>query len=196
MLIFNEEKHEYRYDGRKVIGVTAILKSMGIIDLTHIPKEVLQRASKFGIAVHRACELEDENNLKWGTLDPALKPYIEGWILFKKQMGFKVEAIEEEVFSKLYWFAGRLDRRGYLNERKAIVDIKSGATDPATAIQTSAYALAYNEGKSISDKVRCRVGVFLIGDGKYKTEIYNNKKDESVFLSALTIYNWRTKNGK
>ena len=196
MIMFSEDKHEYSYEGRKVAGVTAILKSMGIVDFKNIPDEVLERALKFGIAVHKGCELEDKHNLEWDTLDPALKPYIYGWIMFKKQWNFEIEKIEHIVFSKKYWFAGRLDRVGILNGKRAIVDIKTGVTDSATAIQTAGYSIAYNEGKSVKDKVRGRVGIFLKGDGEYRMEVYNDKKDESIFLSALTIYNWRIKNGK
>ena len=59
-VVFQEESHTYDLDGKKLHGVTDIVK--WVFDETYdgIPADVLQRAAERGTAVHKACELWDE----------------------------------------------------------------------------------------------------------------------------------------
>ena len=58
-VVFQEESHTYDLDGKKLHGVTDIVK--WVFDETYdgIPADVLQRAAERGTAVHKACELFD-----------------------------------------------------------------------------------------------------------------------------------------
>lgn len=90
------------------------------------------------------------------------------------------------------------DRIGCVKGRISGVEIKATAKLMAsTAIQTAAHAMAYNETAPRGMKILDRYGVLLLPDGvnerNYKMEKYKKKSDESVFRSALNIYNWKKK---
>ena len=59
-VVFQEESHTYDLDGKKLHGVTDIVK--WVFDETYdgIPADVLKRAAERGTAVHTACEVWDE----------------------------------------------------------------------------------------------------------------------------------------
>lgn len=198
MITFNAETHEYYNDGLKVPGVTRILKDVELTDLSMIPLDILDRAQKFGTAGHRATELDDQDNLDMKSLDPTLLPYLEAWRKFKRDTGLKILSIEEHVFSKRYRYAGTLDRRVMIKNRHTVIELKFGVLDPTSAIQLEAYKEAWNEGKPIKDKIKDRLVVQLREDGtsKLPPEKYYQKSDFSVFLSALTLHNWRKRHGK
>lgn len=191
----NTETHTYSVDGVEFPGVTKILQGAGLIDLSPIRLDVLEATRRFGTACHRCCELHDLNDLNENSLDKHLRPYLNAWIQFKKDYQFKIEAIEEIVYSKRYRYAGRLDRRGIIEGKRLILDIKTSSDFGATVpIQLSAYLEAFNEGKKQEEKAKRRLAVLLNGDGKYKVEEYKNKSDFNVFISALTIVNWKKNN--
>ena len=50
MLTFDAEKHEYRWNGQLVPGVTSILEPL--TDFSFVPPDVLRAAQDFGTAVH------------------------------------------------------------------------------------------------------------------------------------------------
>lgn len=194
MITFNAEKHEYRLDGQPIPSVTRTLKEAGVAEFNCPNADVLDRALKFGRAVHLTCELFDRNDLNEEILDSNLKGYLDAWRKFLKDTDFKIEAIEERVVSKRLWYAGTLDRRGILNGKRAVIDIKTGVDfGPATALQLAAYQNAWNEGKPIKEKIKTREVVQLKADGTYALapDKFFAKSDFSVFLSALTIRNWR-----
>ena len=80
-----------------------------------------------------------------------------------------------------------------------VVDIKAGVDfHPASAIQLEAYKEAWNEGKPVKEKIKDRLIVLLQEDGTYKfpDDKFYQKSDFGVFLSALTLRNWKVKHGK
>jgi hypothetical protein len=188
-LTFNPEIHEYLLNGSRIPSVTQALQVLN--PLSGIPLDRLESAREFGIAVHLACELYDLNNLDEVNLDPNLQPYLEGWMLFKDDMNFKPLRVEERVYSVKYRFAGTVDRIG---EDLSILDIKSGSElTEIVGLQTAGYQLAYNE-MNPKNKSKKRLGVLLTPAGTYKIQEYKNKNDANVFLSALSITNWKERN--
>ena len=192
--IFNKETHEYFLNGNKLPSVTHILQDAGIIDLSGIPFSRLEAAREFGSAVHLACQLYDQDNLNEKTLDHNLRPYLDAWNKFKEDTGFVIIENENPICSPKYRFAGTPDRVGRL-DCLTIVDIKSTAElSPAIGIQTAGYQIAWNE--THEEKVKKRIAVLLQPDGKYRIQVYKDKSDTNLFLSALSIYNWKQRNLK
>lgn len=190
-----DNNHSYRYNEAIVPGVSQILQRAGIVDLSAIPADRLLASQEFGTAVHIACELHDRGTLDEVILDPLLKPYLDGWKLFRQESGFEPEGIEEKLYSKIYRFAGTIDRRGKcrIDDNLMIVDIKSGVVTPSIAIQMAAYEVLIKE--HTGSKKTKRLAVFLNNTGTYKVQIYKDKGDVNIFLSALCIYNFKEKNG-
>ena len=193
-MIICDSNHIYRdtETGLTIPNVTSILEKAGLVDFSMVNPEKLKRAQDFGKAVHLACHLYDKHNLDMGSLDPALKPYLEDWIKWKKDSGFLIDSSEKIVYSKIYNYAGTYDRVGLLDGVRTLIDIKTGTTLPKTiALQIAAYMGAANEGRKMADKIKRRLSIWLLGDGQARPAEYKERTDFRVFTSCLNIMNWK-----
>src|SRR5690606_18835965 len=99
-----------------------------------------------GQHVHAACHYDDEGDLDEATVHPDVRPYLEGWRLFRREMGFVPLLLETRVYHPIYRYAGTLDRFGLLEHQSGVyvlVDIKTGDPEAAAAaLQTAAYVEA------------------------------------------------------
>lgn len=182
-LTFDEASHTYQFAGQVVPGVTSILSPL--TDFSRVPPAVLEAASNFGKAVHRACELDDLGELDEEALDPALKPYLDGWRKFSAEHAVKWEQIEQPVYHATMRYAGTPDRFGLVNGVRTVVDIKSTAQlYPGVGPQLAAYANAIMEPFAI------RIAVQLKADGTYVAKPYKDPTDWPVFASLLTLRTW------
>jgi hypothetical protein len=187
-LQFNLENHVYTVDGVKIPSVTTVLSSTGISDYSRVPSQTLEEAAARGTAVHRIIELYDMGQLiecpEWAT------EYLDAWKKFKTEMDVKILACEMRVFHDKFWFAGTLDRIAMIGGEKYILDIKTtSAVMVAHSIQTAAYSLAYR--KQSKERAINRGSVYVWGSGKYQFIQHKGKGDESLFLSALQVHNWK-----
>lgn len=189
MIEFKESTHQYFVDGKEYPSVTTILHSLN--DFSFVNKELLDRAARFGSAVHRATELYDQNELDIDSMDDALMPYLEAWDMFLHQYKPELLSVEHRVAS-MYGYAGTLDRYAEIKGKRVILDIKSGSVVPKyTGLQLSAYEQAVTEG---GGKVDERYVVHLL-PYKFKVIPFRNKNDFVVFKSALNLYRWSKANG-
>lgn len=195
-LEFNEERHEYRLNGRIVPSVTDVLQPLLMLD--GIPWEILEAARIFGQHVHLGCHYHNTGELEWDTLDDKLAAYVRGYLKFLADTGFVVLASEERVASVVCGYAGTLDVRGLLRGRSktgrtALIDIKSTATLPRTVgPQTAGYQNAYTEttGEKIADRY-----CLHLGPDTYKLVKLTDSRgvqDLTVFISALNIHRFRS----
>ena len=107
-LEFNEERHEYRLDGKIVPSVTQILRPL--MDFSGIPPDVLEHKRQIGTAVHKAIELDLLGELDETSVAPALAPYFGAWRDFKSEFGVKDGTTTEyRVCSKIHGYAGTVD---------------------------------------------------------------------------------------
>jgi hypothetical protein len=189
-LTFNNSKHEYRLDGVIIPSVTQVLEESGLICLDCVPEDLLEATSDLGAKVHKATELYDLEELDINQLHPKLKRYLDGWIKFRKDYQFVPIESELQMFHPLYRYAGRLDRVG---ECLTLVDIKSGTKQKSHSVQTAAYKGLYDYGKKKSEQIKRRLIVYLSESG-YKVEENKDPNDMTVFLSALTITNYKRGN--
>lgn len=182
-LTFDEASHTYQFNGQVVPGVTSILSPL--TDFSRVPPAVLEAASQFGKAVHRACELDDLGELDEAALDPALKPYLQAWRKFSAEHQVQWDVIEEPVYHNTMRYAGTPDRFGLVNGVRTVVDIKSTAQlYPAVGPQLAAYANALLEPFAI------RMAVQLKADGTYVAKAYKDPTDWPMFASLLTLRTW------
>lgn len=170
-----DNQHVYRADGRVVPGVTGIIRAAGLMD-AHGWNEY---ARARGSAAHKAVELYEQDDLDMASLDPVIAPYLDAWIAFKNQTGFKSETQEQLVFHPAYQYAGTLDMTGHIPGATVLVDIKTGAYQPWWALQTAAYNAVV--------KRRLRLSVELRNDGTYRMTEHTDKRDFQRFLACLTI---------
>jgi hypothetical protein len=191
-----DENHVYRWNGVIVPGVSEILEAGGFTDFSHVNSDVLEAAQKFGKAVHKTCELEDEETLNEKTLSSPLVPYLNAWRKFKKDFNVQIIVIEYKFYSEKWNFAGTLDRILHIGEKNILADIKSSSSMQAgTQLQTAGYKIGIeNEQKKFKCHIDERWGVQLCGDGLYKIHKYHNRTDKSVFLGALQGYWFKKEN--
>lgn len=193
-LSFDAVRHEYRLDGMPVPSVTQVIDFLN--DYAGVNPAALEVARARGEAVHLATALDDNNDLDESSVDPIVMPYLVAWHRFKSETQFVCELIETRVYSDRYRYAGTPDRYGYFPSRRysAVLDLKTTAQImPATGPQTAAYAAALVEN-GFAKKPR-RFTVQLRTDSSYRLIEHDDAADLSVFLSALTLYNWRKKHG-
>lgn len=190
----DEATHTYTLDGVILPSVTQIIGSL--YDFSRVDPDLLERASEFGNHVHTACELDDEGDLDYPKLDPALRPRVNAWRAFKQTTKFKVAINEGIVHSKKFRYAGKLDRFGILCKgptcRQAIIDIKT-CTDlnDAIGLQLAGYEIAAREEGLITGRSCARYAVQLRGDGTYRMCEYKDASDANYFLSFLNCHRWR-----
>ena len=187
---FDAVSHTYRLDGEVVPGVTSVLKSVGIIDYSFIPQEILQRASKRGTAVHLALQYLDEGCLDRTSVDVEHRGYIEAYERFVTESGFEPAHIEHRVYHPVYRYAGTLDRTGLLNGTLTILDFKTGLVLPGHALQLAAYANCLAAPRRFR-----RIALQLNADATYRVYEYPMRSfnpDANLFLSALACHQFKS----
>ncbi|PTB23479.1 hypothetical protein C9I56_39005 [Paraburkholderia caribensis] len=191
MLTFDPVGHVYKIGTRVVPSVTQTLAPL--VDYSGVPEAILERARQLGQAVHKMTELYDRDDLDMDTLSDELLPYLTGWIKFRSETGFEPELIEKQFHHPSLGYAGTLDRTGLINRRRAVVDIKKMLRlEPVVGVQLAAYKeLCIKNGVDVQD----RYGLGLRADGTYRLVPFNDKHDWPVFLSLLTLRNFKDKHG-
>lgn len=186
---YNDERHEYRVGGEIWPSVSAVIERLQMFN--GIPKDVLEAAARFGRHVHAACHLDNIGALDWGSLDPALRPYVTAWRQWQIDFDAVIEASEIIVVSERYRYCGRLDVKARVytknprKERREIIDYKATSAIPRTVgPQSWAYLEALGD-----DTCRRRV-VQLREDGTYRSKLLADGRDGTHFVSALNLYNW------
>lgn len=187
MLSFDEAKHEYRWNGEIVPGVSEILSPIK----PQIPGAIARPAMAFGKMIHVICQYYDEGDLDESCLDDVGAGYLQGWCRFMADHHAKWDAIEERRYSTHYRYAGTIDRRGWVDSRQAIVDIKTGREIYRPyEIQMAGY------WGLLDDPCHERMIVHLKGDGQYDLVALDyDERDWDVFRALIEIYRWR-ENGK
>lgn len=185
MLTFNEERHEYKLNGVIIPSVTQVLEGVGLSDISKIPTDILERSRRFGTFLHKTIEYHCKQTLDLIDLDVSLKSSLDGWINFCKDYKYKMKNVEHRGASETYRFGYTIDQMGKYKDGDILIDIKSGIAQPSHKYQMGGYAIA--EGKNIHVGLLYLNPIFPRG---YKfILIKNNKREQAVFLSALTIYN-------
>ena len=195
LISYNDELHRYvRISDNVVIpSVTQVLSKVGISDVSQVPPDLLEKARKFGSAVHAFCEITDKNEeYKYDAPASELFPCIMAWEQFKKDFNVQIIDIEKMVYNEEYNYCGRLDRRALVNGKRTVIDIKTSTSYyPSTGVQLVAY---------MDDKDEDVMAVHLGQDGTYKvygTQKYGKQKKVHIdieecrkdWIMAITLYN-------
>lgn len=193
MLEFHEPTHTYTLDGVNLPSVTTILRPL--YSFNGVPEHVLQAKAALGTAVHRACELLDNDDLDQESDEgkAGLAPiagYLAGYVKFKAEVRPVVLENESRLFHPVHRYAGTIDRRYTINRDLWDVDLKSTvAMSPVVGLQTAAYSELF---KANGDRRRPRRGALqLFPDGKYKLWEFKDPSDIAVFLSLLNVYRFK-----
>ena len=103
-VLFNEEEHSYRLDGKELSGITGMLqRQLFPAEFDGIPRHVIQGAADYGADVHISCEDFDKNWINDGTQEVA------DYIQICKDYGLVHECSEYTVTDSKDW-ASRIDK--------------------------------------------------------------------------------------
>lgn len=189
-LHFDPLAHVYRIDGRVVPSVTQLLKPIGP-DFSMVVPDVLEAKRALGVAVHLACELDDDGDLDDDELDPVLVPYVSAWRKFKADTGAVIVMNERQLGHPALQYAGTLDRTAVIRGSGWLLDIKTSAEPHASyGVQLAGYEellrVAHHDGQPLN-----RATVHLRDDGSYRLHEFKNPNDHAAFRACLSIYHWK-----
>lgn len=195
MFTHDKVAHEYRLGGERLRSVTELLAPL--VDLSMIPEERLQFAADRGTAIHRATELDDAGDLDESSVDREnVLPYLQAWRRFREDMEVVNVLSEEPMFHPQMLYAGTPDRASFVTisgqRALAVIDLKSIAKMTAViGVQLTGYALLIEANGY--PPIDLLIGVQLKRDGRYRMHLY--KREAPMFLSLLTLHNWKARNG-
>jgi hypothetical protein len=185
-LTFDEAEHRYFLQGRQLLSVTGVLRSVGLIDGAFFSDADRAR----GVAVHRAIHAYHMSGAL--PLDPVVEPFFRAYLDFMTAHPLRVHACEELLASAVLQCAGTLDLRGVFEEPLArvpgavidLVDVKTGAVPEWVGYQTAGYARLLSERARLSVRRWC---LHLTDGGRFTLHPLAKRNDERVFVAAVTV---------
>jgi len=188
---FTERGHVYRDGDQVVPSVSQVLTLAGIDDLRGVPRFNVRRAAVRGTAVHLATQFLDRGKLDEHSVAPEIAGYVMAYEQFKRDSGFHPIAIEERGVGAIgeLKFGYCIDRVGILEERLAIVDLKTASKAfDWWAIQTAGYAEGIRHDGP-------RYSLHLRANGDYKLIPCDDHADFETWLAALKVAHWKLAHG-
>lgn len=194
---------EHRYELVDVAGtrralpsVTTILRTVGYINFSGVPGDILERALARGTRVHQALQYWSEGLLDWTSVGDEDRPYVEAGAEWMTRAGFSPLAQEVRLYHATWQYAGTCDLLGWQDGQPAIADFKTGdPRDVAADLQLMFYAEAVRQCPPVEwidftpSTPITRVSVALTRDGAYKAEPYPDDAEHwNECLAALTTY--------
>ena len=180
-------------------SVTTVLGLLSNYDF--VSKDIMDRAARFGSAVHKIVELHENGKLDEASLRPREKyladmtPILEAWKRCKVENNIQVLEAEKVVVSMKWQYAGRLDVIALVKGVPAIVEIKSRPYNPMLDnLQTAAYSGGYCENHpkfKIKERFLCELKL----DGDFNMTRISTKQDGdlSIFRCCLAAFNYRNR---
>lgn len=154
MLEFVEETHTYLFDGKIIPSVTQILKEIFPLKYENVPIEILEEKSEYGTQVHKFIEIIEKKKPKrpLAYIKKYYKPNIyqeeslKDYLKLKEKYNIEIIDSEKRVHY-LDKYGGTLDLKGYVDGKRAIIDIKTTykLDEIYVSWQNSLYELADGE---------------------------------------------------
>lgn len=194
-----DANHNYTLGGQQWLpGVTRILADSGY----YSGSEFFTEESRIrGKQAHLATQLADQHCPDRLTVEEVLEvieiaepliPYLEGYLLFRRETGYRADWNERLWHLKSPLVAGTIDSFGkYRTGRRVLVDLKSWKSQgvrpkPSAEIQTGGYSLMVKQTTGL--EVDVRVILALPGNGKYRAYEVTDHSDEFIF--QCTAHSW------
>lgn len=192
-LTFNEERHEYRWNGNVVPSVTKVIEPA--YDFRFVKPEVLEAAAKLGTAVHKTIVLAEAGRLDEARTPDRLLLFLKQWRDFCRECDYKPIDMGQRMFSQRYGVAGTDDTFGILSGGHIVLDIKTGQEYDPHKMQTAGYKELRIEN-GFTDAVEARRGSLYLDEEGFRLVFHRDLEDRADFLASLRIYNRRLRNGK
>lgn len=166
--------------------VTEILRGQGLVpEGPWYTEHALSR----GTALHAAIALDDAGQLDEATVAREIAPRLAQYRQFRLEMGGRLVVVQSEVrvAHRLLGYCGTADALISLDTAQGVLDVKP-SDEPWHGVQLAAYAMA-------ADIPLHNRWNLVLTDDRYKLIRRTDRKDAGVFLSALSVYQWRVRHG-
>ena len=178
-VIFDEATHRYTVDGKELPSVTKLCRFL-FVDVAAKAKDWLRdMAADRGRRVHEYTVMLDYGE-EPEEIDHDCAGYLTAYRRFLRDYQPRWEGIETVMGGLNIGYAGTCDRYGYINDRKCVLDIKTGTTIHKVAVATQLdgyWWLLLNFRNFAADDCYC---LHLRRDGTYDLILIDQK------LSCLT----------
>ena len=199
MISYRASDHTYWADGKQWPGITSVLSALGYYGAGKA--FYTEDSRQKGTAIHEACRLADlhcpdatrmEDVLDVLEIHEAVQPYLAGWLLFRREKGWRATAWEQPLSLKRLRIAGTPDAWGETECGSVLIDLKSWAAQGAkpkrsAEVQTAAYDLMLEESEH-NERQRHRWIVKLSGDSKYRCYECGNDADYDIVSYCARVW--------
>lgn len=201
---FDEAAHEYRVNGEVwPLSVTGILSRTGLVDFSHIPRDIREAALERGRKVHKAVHYLLEGDLDVLSLAEPIQGYVFAAQSFIDTSGFEVAGLERRLAHPVRRYVGTCDAFGWWQGQCAIGDWCCGDLwESCKHLQTAGYAEAMRQCPPVEwfdftpATPIVRLGVHLHKTGKFSVEVFDDPRDVGIFMSAVTVAHYQLAMGK
>lgn len=168
MILFDAELHVYTANGVILPSVTQVLKRAGLIDDRFFTSEARERGS----AVHTLCEryAQGERKDNSGRNLSSLE-YVGGFTAWMEKTGAYLMSSESIVSHTINGkrYAGKFDGLYWIDGKRVLVDIKTGAKSRWHKMQLAAYSMAYFQDRTRVNPDKC-ISLYVKADNSYRDE--------------------------
>ena len=182
-LTFIEDSHTYLLDGQELPSVSHLCRFLRREVYQNVPQWQLEAAALRGTAVHAATEVLDATGA--AEIGDEYLPYLTAYRSFLLDHAPLWAMTEHPIYHPTLHYAGTIDRYGYIDGHRAIVDIKTTYTvhKPLTRAQLNLYRLMLEAQGWAVDKLYI---LHLKRDGSYR--LIGIPFDDDLPHALLTIH--------
>jgi hypothetical protein len=171
------------------MGFTRALALAGCVDYQWVEQEDLWR----GQEVHKLIEYRLKGTLDRATVPDDRKGYLDALEKFLRETCYIPIQVEQYVKNVELRVRGRVDTAGLMRGRRIVIDFKTGAINPAVALQLCLGGFCLDPNKWWE-----RSAVLLRSNGQYSMKNFPLKtwySDLQTALGAVRIAQWKLVNG-
>jgi hypothetical protein len=198
---FEEQGHRYCDEtGQRLLSVTSLFESLGMIDYAGASEAVLQWKSELGVAVHSGIEYLTEGTLDWDTVDENAMPYIMSFEDWARESGYVSTGREQQGILTIHGMkcGYRYDNIGTMiykgRKRWVMLELKNTVkSSPTWKIQTAAYTIPAPKLENGEQYLRCALQ--LRPDAPAIPHYYEDAEDARSFAHFLYCGIWKLNNG-
>lgn len=183
-LLFFDQGHRYTLDGEDLPSVSELCRFLSREIYGTVHQYTLDKAADRGSRAHKACEVLD----LYGKADVSddILPYVQAYIAFRREHTVTWDRIEHAAHHAKDLYAGTIDRRGLVDGKHAIVDLKTTAVihRPLCLAQLNLYRrILEQDGTWDAEALYI---LQLRKDGSYKLVPF--ERDDTLPEALLTIH--------
>lgn len=191
MLEFEPNSHTYTLDGIVIPSVSEVLRFASKELYSSTSAQAMEIAADRGTRVHAAAEALDRTGR--ADIDPDIEPYVRAYAKFLKDNNVKWDMIEEHVVGVNRDYAGTLDRFGFLNGERVLLDIKTTKTITARhkrlyAAQLTAYMETFFGRENYLKNYKIDKLVILQLKNNEGYELHMVDPEEEIWQGCLALH--------